>query len=483
MKKVSLIMCGIAALAIGFSSCEKKPEPIPEIIENGFYVVGEATGFADLSTSGVSVCQMAVGINEAASPKGPRDGMYEKYIVLEGGKEFKLLKKQGELIPQYTAALEQKNLTTDGVDIEGGYWGKVSEGTAAMKVEKTGLYHIVLDLNLDKQLDAAGGAQVVIAPVEWGVRGAMNGWGYTKFEEEKDLAWTWKNQELAAGAEFKFAHGQFWKINLDAAEQVKAEVSLGKDMVVGGDNIKVEEGGIYDIVLSYKMAKGDIKNSFSMKLEKKGELVLDPATFVVGISGTMNNWGDPAGVTLAAYDAAASKVDDPATKAGTYVYNFKSTTFPADSEFKFRVKGDWLGFDAVEATGVTFVDKGGNITGVEGCFDIVLTLVWKDGKIESLKAAFTPGTPLATKNIKVTAKNIPAEWAEVALYAWNGAGNLCGDWPGTVIAVANGAIEYEFKDVVPPINVIFNNNNGGAQTKDITDISDDIEIDVTANLK
>lgn len=483
MKKVSLIMCGIAALAIGFSSCEKKPEPIPEIIENGFYVVGEATGFADLSASGVSVCQMAAGKNEVT--KALRDGMYEKYIVLEGGKEFKLLKKQGELIPQYTAALEKKNLTTDGVDIEGGYWGKVSEGTAAMKVEKTGLYHIVLDLNLDKQLDAAGGAQVVIAPVAWGVRGAMNGWGYTKFEEEAQdgKSWTWKNQELSAGAEFKFAYGNFWKINLDAAEQVKAEVSLGKDMVSGGDNIKVEEGGIYDIVLSYKLAKGDIKNSYSLELKKTGDLVLDPATFVVGISGTMNNWGDPAGVTLAAYDAAASKVDDAKTKAGTYVYNFKSTTFPADAEFKFRVKGDWIGFDAVEATGVTFVDKGGNITGVEGCFDIVLTLVWDGAGIKSLKAAFTPGTPLATKNIKVTAKNIPAEWAEVALYAWNGAGNLCGDWPGTVIAVANGAIEYEFKDVVPPINVIFNNNNGGAQTKDITDISDDIEIDVTANLK
>ena len=480
MKKLSLIMCGIAALAIGFTSCEKKPEPIPEIIENGFYVVGEATGFADLNTSGVSVCQMAAGKNEVT--KALREGMYEKYIVLEGGKEFKLLKKQGELIPQYTATLEQKNLTTDGVDIEGGYWGAIAEGTAAMKVEKTGLYHIVLDLNLDKQLDAAGGAQVVIAPVAWGVRGAMNGWGYTKFDEEKDLTWTWKNQELAAGAEFKFAYGQFWKINLDAAEQVKAEVSLGQDMVSGGENIKVEEGGIYDIVLSYKMAKGDIKNSFAMELKKAGELVLDPATFVVGISGTMNGWGDPTGTTLAVYDANASKVDDPATKNGTYVYNFKSTTFPAESQFKFRVKGDWLGLDAVtEATGVNLVEQDGNIAGVEGCFDIVLTLVWKDGKIESLKAAFTPGTPIETKTIVVTGVNFPS-WNEVAIYAWND-GPLAGEWPGTKVEVKDGKVVYEFKDVVPPINVIFNDNGNGAQTKDITGIDKDTEIDVTANLK
>jgi hypothetical protein len=484
MKKVSLIMCAIAMMSVCFTSCKKEPEPIPEIIENGFYVVGEATGFADLSASGVSVCQMAAGKNEVT--KALREGMYEKYIVLEGGKEFKLLKKQGELIPQYTASLEPKNLTTDGVDIEGGYWGAISEGTAAMKVEKTGLYHIVLDLNLDKQLDAAGGAQIVIAPVTWGVRGAMNGWGYTQYTamNQEGTSWSWKDQELSAGAEFKFAYGQFWKINLDAAEQVKAEVSLGKDMVSGGENIKVEEGGVYEIVLSFKMAKGDIKNSFTMELKKGGELVLDPATFVVGISGTMNGWGDPSGTSLAKYDAESSKVDDPATKAGTYVYKMASMTFPAESQFKFRVKGDWLGLDAVtEATGVTLEEKDGNIAGVEGTFDIVLTLVWDGEKIASLKAAFTPGTPLETKNIKVTAKNIPAEWQEVAIYAWNGQGNLCGDWPGTVVAVANGVIVHEFKDVVPPINVIFNNNGGGAQTKDMTDISDDTEIDVTANLK
>lgn len=479
-------MCAIAALGICFSSCEKKPEPIPEIVENGFYVVGEATGFADLTVSGVSACQMAAGKNEVT--KALRDGMYEKYIILEGGKEFKLLKKEGEQVPQYTANLEKKNLTTDGVDIEGGYWGAVSQGTAAMKVEKTGLYHIVLDLNLDKQLDAAGGAQVVIAPVEWGTRG-INGWEYVKYDEVSadGKSWTWKNRQIPAGGDgFKFAYGAFWKINLDAAEQVKAEVSLGKDMVAGGDNIVLEEGGIYDVVLTFKMAKGDVKNSYSLELKKVGDLVLDPATFVVGISGTMNDWKDPSGTSLAKYNEAKSKVDDAATKAGTYVYNMTSMTFPADSKFKFRQDGSWLGYGQVTATGVTFTDAevGADIAGVEGTYDIEITLVWKDGKIESYNAAFTPGTPLATTNIKVTGKNIPAEWTEVAIYAWDGSKTeLAGGWPGTKVEVQNGVVVYELKDVVAPINVIFNNNGGGAQTKDMTDISADTEIDVTANLK
>ena len=219
-----------------------------------------------------------------------------------------------------------------------------------------------------------------------------------------------------------------------------------------------------------------------------GDLVLDPATFVVGISGTMNNWGDPAGVTLATYNAAASKVDDAATKAGTYVYNFKSTTFPKDAAFKFRVKGDWIGFDAVEATGVTLAegkdDEGkpnGNIIGVEGCYDIVLTLEWDGAGIKSLKAAFTPGTPLATKDIKVSG-TVPQGWTKCYLWAWNAAGNLFEAWPGQELTITNGKVEHQFKDVVAPISVIFSNGDG-AQTKDIENIDKDTEIDIAANLK
>ena len=486
MKKLSLIMCAIAMVGVCFTSCKREETtPIENIVENGFYIVGEATGVANLQATEAATCRMANGTNEVT--KATREGMYEKYIILEGGKEFTFIEKAGNENINYTAALEKKNLTTDGVDVEGGYAGAISVGTATMKVEQTGLYHIVLDLNKDKQLDAAGGAQVIIAPVVWGVRGAMNGWGYTQYTEAAadGASWTWKGQELTSGAEFKFSHGQFWKINLDAAEQVKAETSLGKDMVSGGDNIKVEEGGIYDIVLTFKRAKGEIKDSYSYEMKKTGDLVLDPSTFVVGISGTMNGWGDPTGTSLAVYDAAKSNVTDATSKAGTYVYKMTSMTFAADAQFKFRANGAWLGLaDVTEATGVTLSEADGNITGVaEGTYDIEVTLVWDGAGITSFKAAFTPGTPLETTTITITGTNFPAEWTEVAIYAWNGGGNLAGDWPGTKVDVVDGKVVYEFKDVVAPISVIFNNNDGGAQTNDITDISADKEIDVTANLK
>ena len=484
MKKLSLIACAIAMMGVCFTSCEKKPEPA--VLANGFYVLGDAVGAADLNAADAASCQMANGVNEVT--KELRDGMYEKYIILEGGKEFTFLEKKGELVTHWAATLTAQAIKTDGVDIEGGFAGPLKEGVATMKVEKTGLYHIVLDLNKDKQLDAAGGAQVVIAPVEWGVRGAMNSWGYTKFDEAAadGQSWTWKGVQLTAGAEFKFSHGNFWKIVLDVAEQVRAETSLGKDMVAGTkDNIKVEEGGVYDIVLTFKRAKGDIKNSYKMDLKKAGELILDPSTFVVGISGTMNSWGDPSGASLAKYDAAKSKVDDANTKAGKYVYQMTGMTFPAGSSFKFRANGEWLGLSAVTAaTGVTLSeDADGNITGVDGTFDIEVTLVWSGSGMTSFSAAFTPGTPAATTNIKVTGKNIPADWAKVCLWAWNAQGNLFAAWPGQELTVNNGEVVYEFKDVVAPISVIFNNGDNGKQTENIENISADQVIDVTANLK
>ncbi len=199
----------------------------------------------------------------------------------------------------------------------------------------------------------------------------------------------------------------------------------------------------------------------------------------------MNGWGDPTGTSLAVYDAAKSNVTDATSKAGTYVYKMTSMTFAADAQFKFRANGAWLGLaDVTEATGVTLSEADGNITGVaEGTYDIEVTLVWDGAGITSFKAAFTPGTPLETTTITITGTNFPAEWTEVAIYAWNGGGNLAGDWPGTKVDVVDGKVVYEFKDVVAPISVIFNNNDGGAQTNDITDISADKEIDVTANLK
>ena len=77
-------MSAIALMA--FASCEKQNggPGDDEIVEDGFYVVGEATGSDNIQAD----YMMAAGFNEV--DKAKRDGMYEKYVALEAGKTFNL---------------------------------------------------------------------------------------------------------------------------------------------------------------------------------------------------------------------------------------------------------------------------------------------------------------------------------------------------------------------------------------------------------
>lgn len=192
MKKFGFMMMVAAIAAFTMTSCKpNNNQNIEDIVENGFYVTGEAVAMPNLVAQG----QFAVGHNEANNNE-LREGMYEKYVVLEANKEFAFVLKEGDKNTNYTAALAKQELVSDGTNPMG-YFGALSVGTAAMKVEETGLYHIVLDLNQDGKLDAAGGPQVIIAPVSWGISGGMNGWSMTVGQKAANAyEWTWENVEI-----------------------------------------------------------------------------------------------------------------------------------------------------------------------------------------------------------------------------------------------------------------------------------------------
>ena len=298
MKKLSLIVCAVAMLGVCFTSCKKDDKNIDNIVENGFYVVGDAANLPDLNVKG----QFGPGYNEAAE-NALRSGMYEKYIVLEAGKKFHFAKKQGELIVKYGATLKNDSLPTDFTPVFG-YKGSLAENVE-MQVEKTALYHIILDFDDDGALKNVGGAQIVIAEVKWGVSGGMNSWGWTEGQATEikagteSITWTWKDQELAAAGEFKFKNSSAWKINLDDAELVKANANLGLDCLQGGKNIAVEEAGKYDITLTFTLSKGEVAKSYKyeLKLTEKSEL---PSTmYMIGNDFGNWNWEDAGVVELA----------------------------------------------------------------------------------------------------------------------------------------------------------------------------------------
>ena len=295
MKKFMYVLSALALAAVCFSACNKDPKQnLDEAVEDGFYVAGAATGVTELAPQ----FMMTAGTNEAAD-QTKRDGMYEKYIVLDANKDFELLLYTAGKKTRYGAKLAsftpEEGSTTYGEDPQMAIFkGALETGdkAPAMKVTAKGLYHIVLDLNKGGDLK---NAQIIVAPVEWGVRGGMNGWGFTKFEatalSNDGITYTLKDQELPKNGEFKFAYGAAWKITLDNEGAVKANTNLGQNCKPGGDNFVVETPGLYNISLTFKLATGEVANSFSAKVELGEEIEITAPEHMYMIGQQWGSWG------------------------------------------------------------------------------------------------------------------------------------------------------------------------------------------------
>lgn len=286
MKKFGIFMCSLALVGMTFTSCDPEQGTqggvdFDNLTEDGFYAVGEACPIKSVDAENAVLAQMSQGVNEVLMDQdklsweeSKRDGMWEKYIYLEANKEFELILKEGSEATIYGANLEKQELATDGTALQG-YKGSLIIGQK-MQVAEAGLYHIVLDLNKDGKLDLTGGAQIIVAPVTWGVSGAMNGWGMTTAEPQiksaTEIVWTWAEQEISANGEFKFKDENGWKIVLDDAGAVKAHTNLGTNLQNGGANIVVAEAGMYTVTLTYNLAKGEIANSYKYELTKTGDV-------------------------------------------------------------------------------------------------------------------------------------------------------------------------------------------------------------------
>ena len=375
MKKIAMFLSA-AALAFTFASCDKgskDPIDLDNVTEDGFYVAGPATGASDIAAD----YMMTAGVNEVLMDQegkswaeAKRAGMYEKYIVLEGGKDFELvLYANGEKV-RYSATLADYD-TKEIADNPTADYGMLKRGSLvtgadapAMKVEKTGLYHIVLDLNEGNDLPF--GAQIVIAPVTWGVRGGMNGWGFTAFPEpakysNDGITWVLEDQSLAKGGTFKFGYNHAWKIQLDDAGKVKAHANLGDGAVNGATDIKVEKGGLYKITLTYKLASGDISASFKYNVECTQESSLPTEMYAIGNDFGNWDWSAESVVTMNAVHSHPGAF---------WAIRYMTTT----TEFKFCAKKEWNGDFCKLGTNTGFDTPGNNKVAADGLYMIYVDL-------------------------------------------------------------------------------------------------------------
>ena len=371
MKKVLLL--AIAVVSLFAVSCKKENSNIDwdKVTVNGFYVAGPATGSDEIKPE----CVMAAGYNEV--DKAVRDGMFEKFIVLEADKEFYLLYNDGGKKSRYGATLSEFTTPEEEAYNDNPATvlkGKMVQGdnAPAMKVSKTGLYHIVLDIN--KAGDLKDPQILLLDASDFGVRGGMNGWGFTSSDPKPTFSnagttFTFKDQELAKNGEFKFSTGNYWKVTLDDAGKVKAETSLGETGSGlglanrpgrGDNNIVVEKGGKYDITLTFKLAQGSFDKNFTYTVTLTEESKAPETMYMNGAQWGGDSW-----------DWNAETIVELVPVWGAPGYFWCTRWFDASKPFKFCVQKAWNGdFTGSGSVGYTVVD--GNCKLAESGFYTVL---------------------------------------------------------------------------------------------------------------
>ena len=462
MKKFGIFMCSLALVGMMFTSCDQKGQggggdiDIDNLVEDGFYAVGEACPIKDVNASNAVLAQMSQGINEVDMndngktwDESKRDGMWEKYIWLEANKEFELILKEGEKTTIYGANLEQQELTTDGSPLLG-YKGSLVIGQK-MQVTESGLYHIVLDLNKDGALDLTGKEQIIVAPVTWGISGDCNGWGMTEttpdIKSATEIVWTWENQEFSAGGKFKFKDAKSsWKIVLDDAGAVKAHTNLGTDSKNGGADIIVEASAIYTIKLTYTLAKGEIANSYKYELIKTAdvtakdysacvlELVGDAIAEQEGAVADASSWGW----------GNVYSMGTPSVSGKIYTWNAVGVKLLAAGGFKARTEGaqaqgDIAAFDLG-------LDGGNATVAADGLYVVTVTI---DAATDAKTLTITPYDPSAS--IVVKAKMPASATGPFSAWVWPTGGD--GAW--ATLTQEGDWYVYTADAGVTEVNIIF----------------------------
>lgn len=378
MKKFGIFAAALFA-AVAFTSCEPKPGPTPDIdnlVEDGFYAVGEACPVKTVNDANAVLAQMAQGINEVLMDqdklpweKAKRDGMWEKFIYLEGGKDFELILKEGENSTIYGANLALDTINTDKGEQEH-LKGSLLIGQK-MKVEKSGLYHIVLDLNKDGKLDLTGGPQIIVVPVNWAVTVSNSDVEASKVDVKSatEIVWTWDAVEIKPADWFKFKDFVTgWKIQLDDAGAVKAHTNMGTDslgnLINGTGNLPaVEKYGKYAISLTYKLAKGDVGNSYSYTIDLVEEMTPKyPETmYMIGAEFGSWDWASEGIVSM--------------TPVHSHEGMFWCTRqITADQGFKFCAVKEWKGDFATLGTSDVTVKDGNLVVAETGLYTVIVDL-------------------------------------------------------------------------------------------------------------
>ncbi|MDD2195908.1 MAG: SusF/SusE family outer membrane protein [Bacteroidales bacterium] len=364
-----------------FASCSKDdPVPDPILLEDGFYVFGDATAITDYDFKGL----MKTTKNEIDG--SDRNSLYELYIAVSKTGGFNIGKVTGGNPTVYGPGEDfAEILEADKIGDEPRGWfarGSASQTSTKFTVPESGLYHVVYDSEL---------SVVVVAKVEWGIIGAAtpDGWGTStpltsSAFNLNSMSFEINDLILNAG-DFKFRYSNGWKIVLEE-EVVLVNTNFGgavDALVPGGDNIPNETPGYYTIKINWSLDNGT--TAALTKTDDYTPPAYPEAMYIVG-SATAYGWDEPG----AHENAIMHKIAGGGDNDGVF---WKICHLAGGEGFKLAAAG-WvdpnLGHGDVsefDAEGVEVTENDGNMSVAESGMYIVVLDLRNDLKKVSIKAA------------------------------------------------------------------------------------------------
>lgn len=307
----------------------------------------------------------------------------------------------------------------------------------------------------------------------------LNGDWETDIVMEYNPKWTrfYADIDAAAATEMKFRADAGWDLN------------WGVDCAQGGDNIAVPAGqyrvyfnpatGLIELNAKNYGTEEDTGAGAGTTPEQPEGPVTEPDRW--GVVGTITEWGGQADLYM--------------SEVGENLFVRNGVTVTDADAFKIRFNNDWaVNYGAagdVEPFAVTVGEKltlaagGKNLSAPAGTYDIYFNISTFD--IWVMAEGETPGG-VEVKTVKIYGDVSATGWTECCAWIWDSGANYTGGtWPGQLLETAevDGKTYYVFncapEMIGKTVSVIFNNNNNGEQTVDITGVAlnDDVIITLT----
>jgi hypothetical protein len=400
MKKNSLkkllTLAGIFMLAaMVLVSCKKDDDDDtdnpPVLVEDGIYIKGAGTALTSFNIKGL----MKITRNEVTQED--RAQLLELYVAVKAGAEgFSIVKVAGAAQTTYGPGADFAMVVEADRDVEEpkvDFWrGSYAENTTPFTVPADGLYHVIIDTELEI---------VVVVPVAyWGLIGAATPGGWTDDTQMPPTAFDLNtmtfevNNVVMTASNWKFRYSGGWKVFVDGDYDlgggtigIKVNTNFGgalDALVPGGADLNNDVVGEYTAKMVWKLGE-----PYTATLTKTGEVVLPTypeAMFLVG-AATAYGWDAP-GTTD---EALMHKIAGGGPNEGVF---WKIAHLQAGEGFKLAAE-NWadpnLGYaqvDEFDAAGVTVGEDGGNMTISEsGMYIIVLDLREDMAKVSIKEAA------------------------------------------------------------------------------------------------